>query len=78
MNDRVLPVLVAETKTFAGPEILSPVVINLEPGDEPTIRVANTSAQQVMVAVFVDGVNVLGKVREIPDESCRAWVLDQK
>ncbi|MFN6127536.1 MAG: hypothetical protein ACK494_01390 [Planctomycetota bacterium] len=78
VNDRVLPVLVAETKTFAGPEILSPVVINLEPGDEPTIRVANTSAQQVMVAVFVDGVNVLGKVREIPDESCRAWVLDQK
>lgn len=78
VNDRVLPVLVAEIDTFAGPEILSPVVINLEPGDEPTIRVANTSSQQVMVAVFVDGINVLGKVREIPDESCRAWVLDQK
>ncbi len=83
-NDRVLPVYVAtaqvtlwngrttEKKTI----ILNAAAINLEPGEEPVIRVSNTCAQRVMVAVFVDGVNILGKARELPDESCRAWVLD--
>jgi hypothetical protein len=76
VGDRILPVYIAESKPFRSPVILSDVVINLEPGDEPVIRVTNTLGQRVMIAVFVDGVNILGKVRELPDESCRGWVLE--
>jgi hypothetical protein len=30
----------------------------------------------VIVAVFIDGINILGKKREIPNEACHAWVLE--
>lgn len=81
VNDRVLPIYVATADSFRNTQttekrILNCTLVNLEPGEEPVIRVSNTCAQRVMVAVFVDGVNILGKARELPDESCRAWVLD--
>jgi hypothetical protein len=78
INERSLPLLVAESKDFFSGASYSPVMINLEPGEEPSIRIENKSSQQVMVAVFIDGINILGKARQLPDESCRAWLLDQK
>lgn len=48
----------------------------VEPGETPVITVRNTTGKRAMVAVLVDGVNILGKARELPDERCRAWVID--
>ena len=48
----------------------------VEPGETPVITVRNTTGKRAMVAVLVDGVNILGKRRELPDEHCRAWVID--
>jgi len=81
VSDRVLPVYVATADSFFNRQtpkksIFNCTLVNLEPGEDPVIRVSNTCSQRVMVAVFVDGVNILGKARELPDESCRAWVLD--
>lgn len=78
VDDRVLPIHVAESNVFGGPAILPHVVVNMEPGDEPVIRVSNTLPHRVIVAVFVDGVNVLGKARELPDQNCHSWVLEPK
>ena len=80
VKDRVLPVYVATADSFSDRQrtkknIFPHAVVNLEPGEEPVIRVSNTCSQRVMVAVFVDGVNILGKARELPDESCRAWAF---
>jgi hypothetical protein len=47
----------------------------IEPGEEMNIQLKNTSSQPVMIAVFVDGMNILGKVRQLPDENCRAWAF---
>jgi hypothetical protein len=58
-------------------EVLPYAVINLEPGDKPIIRLKNRSQQNVAVAVFVDGLNSLGKVRELPDEKCHVWSVDR-
>lgn len=79
VNDRVLPIHIATIREARAQEsILDDAVINLEPGDEPIVRVTNSLAQRVMVAVFVDGVNILGKKRELPDETIHAWVLESK
>ncbi len=61
--DRILPVQFAAFEGFDGPQVLPHAVINLEPGDEPVIRVSNTLSKRVIVAVFVDGINILGKKR---------------
>ncbi|MDX1961983.1 MAG: hypothetical protein SFX18_02445 [Pirellulales bacterium] len=52
------------------------VYVRLNPGEEFYIHVKNTSPRRVLVAVLVDGVNILGKNKEIPDESCKIWTLD--
>lgn len=64
------------SKTFAdwGGHVFLPI----EPGETPVIKLTNDGAKRVMVALFVDGVNVLGKRRELPDERCATWVLDAK
>ncbi len=56
--------------------VLPYAVINLEPGDKPIVRLKNRSQQRVAVAVFVDGLNTRGKVRELPDEKCSIWLVD--
>lgn len=58
-------------------EVLPYAVINLEPGDKPIIRLMNRSQQPVAVAVFVDGLNSLGKVRQLPVEKCNVWSVDR-
>lgn len=57
-------------------EVFPHAFVNLEPGDRPTIKVTNLTSKRVMVGVFLDGVNCLGKQRELPDEFCKAWVLE--
>lgn len=49
----------------------------VEPGESVEVRVKNTTSKRARVAVFVDGVNILGKRRELPDERCGAWVLEK-
>lgn len=51
-------------------------LVNFEPGESPTIKLTNSSNFRVHVAVHIDGVNIRGKVRELPDENCKTWVLD--
>ncbi|MCA9055874.1 MAG: hypothetical protein KDA75_18700, partial [Planctomycetaceae bacterium] len=45
----------------------------LHPGESLHIGVRNDSERQVLVAVYVDGVNILGKERTLPDSRCRVW-----
>ncbi len=47
----------------------------VQPGEQLTIKVRNDSDRRVMVAVYIDGINTLGKRRELPDQNCRVWSL---
>lgn len=47
----------------------------IDPGDSLTIQARNTSSKDALVGVFVDGINILGKRRELPDDKCRVWSL---
>ncbi len=49
--------------------------LNLEAGEQYAILVKNGTTRDVRAAVFVDGINILGKRREIPNENCRVWNL---
>jgi len=46
--------------------------VALEPGETYYVRVDNRSNQPVFIALFVDGINILGKKREHPGK-CRYW-----
>ncbi len=48
------------------------VYVALEPGESYHVRVQNRTDQPVFAALFVDGLNALGKKREHPG-SCRYW-----
>jgi hypothetical protein len=74
VDGKALPVTYA-IQEFGFVRVLD-ALINLEPGDEPLIRVRNTLPNQVMVAVFLDGVNHLGRRRELPDKECQPWKLE--
>jgi len=50
------------------------VYVALEPGEAYHVRVDNHTDQAVFAALFVDGINALGKKREHPG-SCRYWRL---
>jgi hypothetical protein len=47
----------------------------IEPGENLVVRMRNTTQQTARVAMFVDGVNILGKRRELPNDGCQAWVV---
>jgi hypothetical protein len=63
-----------------GSEVRAPVQVDgklyvaLEPGEVYAIRVKNLGPRPIYSAVFVDGINILGKTRETP-ASCRYWSL---
>jgi hypothetical protein len=84
VNGKTLPIWVATTKSTSNivgkglvtdEKVLPIAVVNFEPGEKPTIKVDNKSSQKIMVAVFVDGVNTRGKIRQLPDEKCDAWSM---
>ncbi|MEY4565260.1 MAG: hypothetical protein RLY14_230 [Planctomycetota bacterium] len=84
VNGKTLPIWVATNKStslqvgvgLVTRENVYPfALVNFEPGERPTIKVDNKTSQKIMVAVFVDGVNIRGKVRQSPDEKCGAWSM---
>jgi hypothetical protein len=48
--------------------------VTVDPGEEYSVRVRNNSGKDVYVAVFVDGINVLGKRRDHV-ANCKYWHL---
>ncbi|MDX1961982.1 MAG: hypothetical protein SFX18_02440 [Pirellulales bacterium] len=53
------------------------IYLPINPGEGLKIRIRNDSPKRVMVAIFVDGINILGKRRELPDEYCQVWALEK-
>lgn len=47
----------------------------VEPGDDLKLNVRNDGTQEIRVAIFIDGVNILGTKRELPDEKSAVWIL---
>lgn len=84
-RDRPHPLLDPEfpypMEILVGTEVRRPeplaekLYVTLEPGESYKIRVKNDGPRRVYLAVFVDGVNVLGKKLETPAE-CRYWGVD--
>lgn len=62
-------------QTALGNDYNGKAFLPIEPGETLKIRLRNTTSQSARVAVFVDGVNILGKQRELPNDSCNAWVV---
>jgi hypothetical protein len=58
------------------PQSRSTPYIPLEPGESFVIEVTNSLQRRVHVAVFVDGLNILGERRELPDERCQVFAID--
>ena len=48
------------------------VYVALDPGESYAVAIRNQSPRGVYDAVFIDGINILGKVRENP-AACRYW-----
>lgn len=65
-----------EIRPFVFCPQLNDVYVPIEPGETFRIEVQNTLDLDVRVVVFVDGVNIRGKRRELPDENCSAWLLE--
>lgn len=64
-----------EVRAFVDRPRMDDVYVPIEPGESFVVNVENTLDRRVRVAVFVDGFNIRGKRRELPDEHCHAWVL---
>jgi hypothetical protein len=53
--------------------------VTLEPGESYSVYIKNNAPRPVYLAVFVDGINIRGKKRELPDPLvCRPWILEPK
>ncbi len=82
-KERPLQIVVSKNQEFLAGigsktvERIAPLaLVNFEPGESPAIKLTNSSNVRVHVAVYIDGVNIRGKVRELPDENCKTWALD--
>jgi hypothetical protein len=76
-----LAVPVDKGSTFNGQTFASRVhndeaYLVLNPGESWSVQARNGCSKPVLMAVFVDGINTLGKKRELPDRNCRVWNLE--
>lgn len=60
---------------FVIPDTEATALLAVEPGEDLVIRVRNTTPMRARLAVFIDGVNILGKSRELPNNECQSWVI---